>query len=116
MQVTIVVFGSKSKLQIDLGGLNPQKEELSKFLQSKLKLEVTLIENKMLVDSEKTTPQELQRVITKFIYHHNLNNAHWVSVEGKNVKINNFKNAATKKQEKDKKTAPHASLTQSWGL
>ena len=110
-----MVFGQKTKLQVDLGDLKSRKEELSKFLQSKLKLDVTLIENRMLVDSEKTTPQELQRVITKFIYHHNLNNVHWVSVEGKNVKINNFK-TATKKHEKTKDNSQHQTLTQSWGL
>ena len=110
-----MVFGHKSKLQIDLAELQNEKECLSSFLQSNLKVGAAWSQNKLTVDSETLSPQELQRVVTKFIYRRNLNSTHWVSVEGSTVKINRFKNS-TKKPEKQKKNASHQTLTQSWGL
>ena len=97
-----MVFGShKNKLQVDLGDLQDEKEHLVSFLQSALKVEATESHNKLSLDSEKLSAQELQRIVTKFVYRRKLNGAHWVSLDGSVVKINTFKN--TKKPEKNKK-------------
>ena len=97
-----MVFGNhKNKLQVDLGDLQDEKERLSSFLHSSLKVDATSSQNKLSVESEELSPQELQRVVNKFVYRRNLNGTHWVSLEGSVVKINKFKNA--KKPEKNKK-------------
>ena len=70
-------------------------------MHSTLKVEATTSQNRLSVESEKLSPQELQRVVNKFVYRRNLNGTHWVSLEGSVVKINRFKNA--KKPEKNKK-------------
>ena len=106
---------NKVERQVDLGDLDNEKEHLSSFLQSNLQVSVTSSINKLTVISENLSVQELQRVVTKFIYHRNLNLTHWVSVEGTTVKINRFK-GTTKKKEKHKKEKPHQTAVQSWGL
>jgi hypothetical protein len=112
-----LVFGHKSKLQIDLADLENEKDHLTGFLQSNLKVGGTWIQNKMVVDSETLSPQELQRVVTKFVYRRNLNSTHWVSVEGSTVKINRFKGSGKPEKEKQKKSgSPAGNITQSWGL
>ena len=95
-------FGNhKNKLQVDLGDLQDEKEHLSSFLHSNLNVDATSIQNKLSVESETLSPQELQRVVNKFVYRQHLNGTHWVSLEGSVVKINKFKNA--KKPEKHNK-------------
>ena len=97
-----MVFGNhKNKLQVDLGDLQDEKEHLSSFLHSNLNVDATSSQNKLSVESEELSPQELQRVVNKFVYRRNLNGTHWVSLEGSVVKINKFQNA--KKPEKNKK-------------
>ena len=106
---------SETELQVDLGDLQSEKEHLYSFLQSSLKVSVVPAKNKLTVNSEKVSVQELQRIVTKFIYHRNFNNTHWVAIEGKTVKINRFK-GDTKKKEKRKKDSLHQTPVQSWGL
>ena len=103
------------ELRVDLGDLQSEKERLSSFLQLKLKVNVVPVGDELSVKSEKLYAQELQRVVTKFVYHRSLNSTHWVSVEGSTVKINRFKGAA-KKKEKHKKDTLHQTAIQSWGL
>ena len=112
-----MLFRHKNKIEfhVDLGDLDNEKERLSNFLQSNLQASVASSHNKLAVNSENLSVRELQRVVTKFIYHRNLNLTHWVSVEGATVKINRFKGTA-KKKEKHKKEAPHQTAIQSWGL
>jgi hypothetical protein len=112
-----LLFRHKNKIefQVDLGDLDNEKERLSNFLQSNLQASVASSHNKLAVNSENLSVRELQRVVTKFIYHRNLNLTHWVSIEGVTVKINRFKGTA-KKKEKHKKEAPHQTAIQSWGL
>jgi phosphoribosylformylglycinamidine (FGAM) synthase-like amidotransferase family enzyme len=114
--VANLLFRHKNnKLQVDLGDLSEEKQHLTEFLKSTLKVEVSSNQGKLELDSEKIQPQELQRVVTKFVYKRNLNSAYWVSMEGSTAKINRFKGA--KKPEKDKKkSSGHQSITQSWGL
>ncbi len=118
MWLSTLVFGVKTNLQVDLGDLQDEKERLSSFLHQKLKVNVTSNLNKLVVDSDALSPEELERIVNKFVYHQNLNSTHWVSLEGRVVKINTFKNIShTKKPEKHKKNAGASStITQSWGL
>jgi hypothetical protein len=97
-----LVFGNhKNKLQVDLGDLKDEMERLSSFLLSSLKVEATSSQNKLSVNSEELSPQELLRVVNKFVYRRHLNGTHWVSLEDSVVKIKTFKNA--KKPEKSRK-------------
>ena len=113
-----MLFGHKNKsqseLQVDLGDLQNEKENLTSFLQLHLKVSVSQVEDKLRVDSEKVSVQELQHVVNKFVYHRDLNSTHWVSVEGSTVKINRFK--VIEKKEKHEKEPPHQTAAQSWGL
>ncbi len=116
-----MLFGHKNKpqtkLRVDLGDLKNEREHLSEFLQSKLRVTVVPAGEKLAVSSEKLSAQELQRVVTKFVYHRNYNNTHWVSLEGTTVKINRFKGTGKKKEKyKKKDNALHQTPTQSWGL
>ena len=106
---------SKMELEVDLGDLVEEKEHLSSFLQSKLKISVVPVKDKLTLNSEKLSAGELQRAVTKFVYHRHFNSTHWVSIEGKTVKINRFKGAA-KKKEKRKESTLHQTAVQSWGL
>jgi len=103
------------ELRVDLGDLQNEKEHLSSFLQLKLKVPVAPVGKKLTLNSEKLSAQELQRVVTKFVYHRNFSNTHWVAIEGTTVKINRFK-GTTKKKEKHAKSLPHQTAAQSWGL
>ncbi len=114
-----MLFGHKnkpqSKLQVDLGDLQNEKENLTSFLQLHLKVPISQVEDKVRVNSEKVSMQELQHVVTKFVYHRDLNNTHWVSVEdASTVKINRFK--VIEKKEKHEPEPPHQTAMQSWGL
>ena len=97
-----------------MGDLQNEKENLSNFLQSNLNVSVAPVENKLIVNSEKLSVLELQQIVAKYVYRHNLSRTHFVSIQDKTVKINRFKGA--KKKEKHKKSTPHQNITQSWGL
>jgi hypothetical protein len=111
-------FGHKNKpqseLQVDLGDLRNEKENLTSFLQLQLKVPVSQVEDRVTVNSEKVSVVELEHVINKFVYHRDLNLTHWVSVEGTTVKNNMFK--VTEKKKKQEKEPPHQTAAQSWGL
>jgi hypothetical protein len=105
----------KMELQVDLGDLQKEKENLTSYLQLHLKVPVSQSEDKVTVNSEKISVQELEHVVNKFVYHRDLNGTHWVSVEGAaTVKINRFK--GVEKKEKHEKEPPHQTAAQSWGL
>jgi hypothetical protein len=113
-----LLFGHKNKpqseLQVDLGDLQNEKENLTSFLQLHLKVSVSQSEGKLMVDPEKVSLQDLQHVVNKFVYHRDLNNTHWVSAEGSTVKINKFK--VNEKKEKHEPVPPRQTAMQSWGL
>jgi hypothetical protein len=100
-------------LEVDLGELKDKEEVLSGFLRSSLKVDVASRGDKLSIDSEKLSLQELSRVVNKFIYHQNLNNKYWVTLEGSAVKINKFK-GAEKRPERKKKTTPPSTITHGW--
>ncbi len=94
------------KLKVDLGELEDERESLSTFLRPKLKVDVTSIGNKILVDSENLSLKELKRMVNKFVYHRNLHHKYWVGLETGVVKINKFKRAEKKEKGKRKGTPP----------
>ena len=95
----------KKRLEVELGGFeDDEKKLLSDFLHSTLRVDAVLSGNKMSIDSEQASPEELKRLVNKFVYHKNLNRKYWVALEGSVVKINKFEKA--KKEEKRKKEAP----------
>lgn len=109
-----MLFGHKNKLQIDLGDLQNEKERLTSFLQSNLKVPVTSEKNKLVLDSEKLSPPELHKAITEYVHRHNLSRAYCVSLEDKTVKIIRFR--GSKKKKDNKKGQPSQSMAQTWGL
>ncbi len=102
------------EFEVDLGDLQNEKENLTSFLQLHLKVSVSQVGAKLRVDSETVSPQELQHMVNKFVYHRDLNITHWVSVEGSTVKINKLK--VIEKEEKTTKEPPHQTAAQSWML
>ena len=99
---------------MDLGDLQDEREHLTSFLNTKLKIAFTPAQNKVISDSDGVTPQDLERAVNKFIYHRNLNGSHWISLEKNTVKINTFKHKE-KKHEKQKKDVTTAStISHGW--
>lgn len=109
-----MLFGHKNRLQIDLGDLQNEKECLTSFLQSNLKVSVASEKNKLILDSEKLSAPELHKAITEYVHRHNLSRAYCVSLEDKTVKIIRFRGSIKKKD--NKKGNPSQSMTQTWGL
>jgi hypothetical protein len=104
----------QNKLHVDLGDLQREKENLTKFLQTRLNTEVYQEKNKVSVDSGKVSLSDLHHAVKKFVYHRDLNTTHWVSIAGSTMKINRFK--GHEKKVRRKKEQQTQSLTQSWGL
>jgi hypothetical protein len=108
-----LLFRRKNKLKVDMSELQDEREHLSSFLRSSLKVNVTSTDTKLLIDSEELSSQELKGLVSKFVYHRNLNNTYWVALEGGVVKINKFK--GVKKHEKRKKHGTQPStITHGW--
>jgi len=103
----------KRKLRVDLGELKDEKESLSSFLRARLKVEVTSSGNKVLVNSENLSAEELKRLVNKFVYRRNLMNKYWVALEGGVVKINKFKRSE-KKEKPSKKGTPPSTMKHGW--
>jgi len=91
---------------VDLGELEDEKEPLSSFLHSKLKVDVTSKGNNVLVDSENLSSKELERWVNKFVYRRNLMNKYWVALESDVIKINKFKRSEKQKKRKKEGTPP----------
>jgi len=103
----------KKKLKVDLDELEDEKESLSSFLRSKLKVDVTSKGNKVWVDSENLSSKELKRLVNKFVYHRNLHHKYWVELEGDTVRINKFKHSEKHKKRKKKETPP-STISHGW--
>jgi len=108
-----LLFRRKNKLKVDMGELQDEREHLSCFLRSSLKVNVASSGNRLLIDSEELSSEELKGIVSKFVYHRNLNNTYWVALESGVVKINKFK--SVKKHEKRKKEVTQPSIiTHGW--
>ncbi len=110
------MFGRKSKLQVDLSEAKEEKEHLTDFLKATLKVPLNAVGDRLTVESDKLSPQELQKIVTKFIYKRNLNSAYYVSLEGTLARVTCFKGVEPRKHEKEKKNSLHQTAAQSWGL
>ena len=75
------------------------------FLGSKIEAKVTSKGNKLFVYSDSLSPNELKRLVNKFVYHKNLNHQYWVELEGDDVKVNRFKHS-DKKEKKERRDYP----------
>ena len=99
-------FGHKKTLQVDWGELHDEKDKLTSFLDCKLKVNLTYSQNRLSIDSEEVSPEDLERAVNKFVYHQNLNRLYWVALEGRTVKINKFKNAKKPEKRNKNPTSP----------
>lgn len=95
----------KKKLKVDLGELEDERESLSSFLRSKLKVDVTSRGNKVWVDSENLSSKELKRLVNKFVYRRNLMNKYWVELENGVVRINKFERYEKHKKQKEERNS-----------
>ena len=102
----MLLFGHKNKLEVDLGDLHSEKEHLSSFLQISLKVNVSSNLNKLSIDSDALSPQDLQKAVTKFVYRKNLNTTHYASLDGSVVKISEFQTKGKKPEKRNKKATP----------
>ena len=103
----------KRKLRVDLGELKDEDESLSSFLRARLKVEVTSGGNKVLVNSENLSSEELKRLVNKFVYRRNLMNEYWVALESGVVKINKFKRSE-RHEERKKRGTPPSTIKHGW--
>jgi hypothetical protein len=104
--VSTLFFRRKNKLKVDLGELQDEREHLSSFLHSSLKVDVTSSDNKLSLDLEESSSQKLKGLVTKFVYHRNLNSMYWVALEDGVVKINKLKGIKKHKKRKKEVTQP----------
>jgi hypothetical protein len=107
---------NENKLQVDFGDMKEKIEHLADFLQNKLKVDVSVSKNKMFIETQGLSPQKLEKAVTKYVYHQNLNARYWASLDGNVVKINQFKGSKKPEKQKKKKQLSSTTITQSWGL
>ena len=110
-----MLFKHKSVVKVDMGDLETEKTNLANFLSSHFKLNSSITPKGLELNMEDVQTYSLVTMVKKFIYHKNLNSAHWVNAENNVVRINRFKGTA-KKKEKHEKGVSHQSISQSWGL
>ena len=110
-----MLFKHKSVVKVDMADLGSEKTNLANFLSSQYKLNSTITPKGLELNMDDVPAYSLAIMVKKFVYHKNLNSTHWVSVENNVVKIYKFK-GTTKKKEKHKKSIPHKTITQTWGL
>lgn len=103
----------KKKLRVDLGDLTDERESLSGYLRTTLKVEVTSDGKSVFVVSEELSPEELKNLVNKFVYHERLNNKYWVAVEGGVVRIREFKESK-KPEKRNKEAIKPATIKHGW--
>lgn len=84
-----------------MGDLTAYQQRLGEFLRLSLKVDVSPSFGKLVVASDKGSVQELQRLVTKFIYKQNLNSTHFAALKGSTVKISRFKEEKHEKRSKN---------------
>lgn len=96
----------KETLTVDLGEIEVGREPFSSFLRSKLEVNIAAGGKKLLIDSEDLSPEELKRLVNKFIYRRNLMNKYWVALRGNVIRVEKFKHAKEHGTRKRKTTQP----------
>jgi hypothetical protein len=89
-----------------------ERESLSSFLGATLNAKVTSDNDSLLIDSETTSIEKLNKQVTKFIYRRHLNQKYWVAIERDGVKIQVFE--VKKSQKKKKQGAPPSIIKHGW--
>jgi hypothetical protein len=112
-ELRALLFRRKNKLKVDLGELRNEGNNLSIFLHSNLKVDVTTKGNELLVNSDELSSHALKRTVRKFVYHQNLNNTYWVTLKGGVVKINKFE-VAKKHRKRKKEGTPPSIIKHGW--
>lgn len=103
---------SRKRLKIDLGEMEKEEGLISSFLEATLKVRVTPEKDKIFIDSEKLSPEDLKRQVTKFIYRRHLNGKYFAEIEGGGVKIHVFE--AKKSQRRKKPGIPPSTIKHGW--
>ncbi len=96
----------KWKLTVDLGRLKEETDSLRSFLCTQVEVNVTSTGSKLLVNSENLSPNELKRLVNKYVYRRNLMNKYWVRLERTTVKLEEFKRTKKRGKRKGKETLP----------
>ena len=113
--VTVIkkmLFKNSKLLRVDVGDLQSEKENLSDFLRSHFKVVSSLNNEGLELNDEDVSPQELERMVNKFVYHRNLNITHYVALEKNVVKINRFEHS--KKIRENKNPRSPAIIAHGW--
>ncbi|MGA3060103.1 MAG: hypothetical protein ABSD92_06995 [Candidatus Bathyarchaeia archaeon] len=107
-----MLFKHKSVVKVYMPDLNSEKENLSNFLLSHSKLNSAITSEGLELNMDDISTHALARIVTKFLYHKNLNSTHWVTVENNVVKINRFKHE--KKEKKNKHPVTPSLIKHGW--
>ena len=107
-----MLFKRNSDIEIDMRELATERENLMSFLRTHFRLHSSLSYSGLSVNREDTSSQELMRMVTKFVYHKNLNSTHWVALENNTIKINKFKHQ--KKDKKNKNPLTASTIKHGW--
>jgi len=102
VKVRVLFLRGRRKLNVNLGELKTERESLSGFLSSKLKVDLSSSANKLFVYSDSLSSNELKRLVNKFVYQHHLNHTYWVVLESNGVKIHKFKRAEKKVKQNER--------------
>jgi len=101
-------------LEVDVGVLEVvEREGLLGFLRSSLKVGVSLSGGRIGVDSDVLSVEDLRRLVTKFVYHRNLNRLFWVGVDGGVVRVRRFDKGKRRERSRRDVTPPHI-VTHGW--
>ena len=81
----------KRRLEVDVAALEKaDREALSGFLRLSLSVDVVLSGGRISIESDVLSIEDLRRLVTKFVYHRNLNGLFWVGLGGGVVRVHRF--------------------------
>jgi hypothetical protein len=102
----------KRKLQVNLGELKDESDELCNFLSLKLDIDGTSNGNKPFGNLDVLSSNELKRLVNNFVYHHHFNNKYWAELKDNIVKNNKFERF--KKEKKEKEVPKPSTVKHGW--
>ena len=104
----------KRRLEVDVAALEKaDREALSGFLRLSLSVDVVLSGGRISIESDVLSIEDLRRLVTKFVYHRNLNGLFWVGLDGDVVRVRRFEKG--KKHERSRRgVAPPRVVTHGW--
>jgi len=98
-------------VRVNLADLDNEKEGLAKFLLTHFKLNSSLSQEGLGINSEDVSSHALAKMVNKFLYSKHFNSTHWVSVGNNVVKINKFNQ---KKEKKNKHPTTPSLIKHGW--